>query len=75
VKKKTLRNLPKLFEVDLGLGYHTTQTRQRQCALLPMLSSILGAEQRISEPPKMAHPYEIQNTYVSKKILLVFIII
>ena len=24
---------------------------------------------------KMAHPYEIQNTYVSKKILLVFIII
>ena len=28
-----------------------------------MLSSILGAEQRISEPPKMAHPYEIQNTF------------
>jgi|TARA_B100001142_G_scaffold324841_1_gene377301 hypothetical protein len=73
VKKKTLRNLPKLFEVDLGLGYHTTQTRQRQCALLPMLSSILGAEQRISEPPKMAHPYEIQNTFVMNNINITFV--
>ena len=28
-----------------------TQTRQFQCALLTMSSSIFGAEQRISEPP------------------------
>jgi len=36
--------------VALATSHRATQTRQHQCALLTMSSSIFGAEQRISEP-------------------------
>ena len=39
-----------LFSSSGATSHRATQTRQHQCALLTMSSSIFGAEQHISEP-------------------------